>query len=83
MRIVVVIFSRKQVVSQPTTSSSQQTTRKDAKKRKHEEQDIDLQNMLNDAFQVLRSPNELANDLYNSYGQHLANELRKYNPTVT
>lgn len=82
MRIVVVIFSRKQVVSQPTTSSSQQTTRKDAKKRKHEEQDIDLQ-MLNDAFQVLRSSNKLANDPYNSYGQHLANELRKYDPTVT
>ncbi|KAL4107963.1 hypothetical protein QTP88_018232 [Uroleucon formosanum] len=36
--------------------------------------------MLNDAFQVLLSSNEIANDPYYSYGQHLSNELRKYDP---
>lgn len=61
----------------PTTSNSQQT----AKKRKHEEQDNDLL-MLNDAFQVLRSSNEIAYDPYYSYGQHLSNELRKYDLTI-
>lgn len=65
----------------PTTSSSQQTAKKTGKKRKHEEQDKDLL-MLNDAFQVLRSSNEIANDPYYSYGQHLSNELRKYDPTT-
>lgn len=65
----------------PTTSSSQQTAKKTGKKRKHEDQDNDLL-MLNDAFQVLRSSNEIANDPYYSYGQHLSNELRKYDPTT-
>lgn len=38
--------------------------------------------MLNDAFQVLRSSNEIANGPYYSYGHHLSNELRKYDQTT-
>lgn len=36
--------------------------------------------MLDEAMKVFQSSNELTTDPYYSYGQHLANELRKYDP---
>lgn len=53
--------------------------KKNPKKRKHEEQN----EMLTEAFKILTEPSQ-ATDPYFSYGQHIGNELRKYdNHTLT
>lgn len=52
----------------------EKTAKKTSKKRKQEEED---DKMLTEAFKILTEPSQ-ATDPYFSYGQHIANELRKY-----
>lgn len=64
----------------PTTSDVEQSTKKkSAQKRKRGDQDKELE-ILDDALNMLKSTNDLATDPYFAYGQHIANELRKYDP---
>lgn len=52
----------------------EKTAKKTSKKRRQEEED---DKMLTEAFKILTEPSQ-ATDPYFSYGQHIANELRKY-----
>lgn len=67
------------VITPPYLNNIQQraTSGQRSVKRKRNDQDEDSQ-LLNDAFQILKSSVYISSDAYNSYGQYIANELRKY-----
>ncbi|CAH2004141.1 unnamed protein product [Acanthoscelides obtectus] len=57
-----------------TSKVPEKPAKKNAKKRKHDEEENE---MLTEAFKILTETSQ-ATDPYFSYGQHIANELRKY-----